>query len=108
VKEIGRVLDEAEGQLALLSDTDALGPQGAFVGMPEALSRAAVGLIRDSPSDAIHESTPRAALEGRNVFPDGRAIQGPVFSAPRERLLRRLPARRDTPRGGFLGSQFAL
>ena len=38
-----------------------------------------VGLARVACNDDIHDAAPRAAVEGRNVVPDRRLIQGRVF-----------------------------
>lgn len=35
-------------------------------------------MAREARSDAIHDATPRLAIEGREIVPDRRAIQGRV------------------------------
>ena len=46
-------------------------------------------LARVTRSDEIHDSTPRAAVEGREIVPDRSAIQGLVFH-PRHEICRRV------------------
>jgi hypothetical protein len=78
-QEIGRVLDEHDGRLALIDDAHEFGPERTLIGVSEALAGQAVWLARDARSDAIHEAAPRAAIEGRDIVPDRREIQGLLF-----------------------------
>ena len=43
-------------------------------------------LARETGSDAIHDSTPRAAVEGGKIRPHRRLIQGAFFHAARQYL----------------------
>lgn len=48
-----------------------------MIGVAEPLSRGAVGLARQARNDCIHDSAPRASVEGGEVRPDRRVIQAP-------------------------------
>ncbi len=73
------VLTEDEPGAGLGGDAGDVGPQVAGVIDAEALAGVAEGLTRVACSEDIHCSTPRAAVEGGNVSPDRRRIQGSVF-----------------------------
>jgi hypothetical protein len=79
LEKSGDVLDEYERGLALANDPDELRPERALVGVPFALARARVRLAGDARHDEIHASTPRASVEGGEIIPERRAIQGRVL-----------------------------
>ena len=56
-------------------------PEPPLVVLGFSLAGEADGLAREPGSDAIHDATPRAAVEGSKVRPDRRFIQGLVFHA---------------------------
>ena len=64
-----------------------MGPECSVVGVSFPVARNAVGLARDARSDEIHDSTPRAAVEGGKVAPNRRLAQGLVFHPRQERGL---------------------
>ena len=76
---MGDVLEEDEGWLDLADDAGDMRPEVARVVGAPALARDRERLARIACSDDIHRTTPRAAIEGGNVVPDRRAIQGRVF-----------------------------
>lgn len=85
------VLEEGEGGSALVDDPSHFGPEVALVGFSSPLAGEAEGLARVARSDEIHDSTPRAAIEGSQIVGDRSAIQ-----------LRRLHPRHEDGRGeGF-------
>ena len=76
---MGDVLDEHEGRLGLADDAGDMRPEVPRVVGTPALVRNAERLARITRSDDVHRAAPRAAVEGSNVVPDRRAIQGRVF-----------------------------
>ena len=54
-------------------------PEPSDIILGESLAGDADGLTRESRNDAIHDATPRAAVEGCEIVPDRRAIHGLVF-----------------------------
>lgn len=76
---IGDVFEEHEPGLALSYDPGGIGPEVAGVLLPGSASRDAERLTRISHRDNIHDSVPRAAIEGLEIVPDRREIQGLVF-----------------------------
>jgi hypothetical protein len=56
-----------------------VGPEPPLVGLAELLSGDGPGLARESRSEAIHDSTQRAAVEVSKVKPDRRLIQSTRF-----------------------------
>jgi hypothetical protein len=76
---MGDVLEEDEGRLDLADDAGDMRPEVARVVGTPALARHAERLARIARSDDVHRAAPRAAVEGGNVVPDRRAIQGRVF-----------------------------
>jgi len=58
------VLEEAPSGLALLNDSSHRGPQVTRVLVTETLAGDAERLTGVTASDDIHDSTPRAAIEG--------------------------------------------
>lgn len=76
---MGDVLEEHEGRLDLADDAGDMRPEVArIVGTPE-LARDRERLARIARSDDVHRAAPRAAIEGSNVVPERRAIQGRIF-----------------------------
>lgn len=76
---MGDILEEDEGRLDLVDDPGNMGPEMARVVRAPALACDGERLARISRSDNVHRAAPRAAVEGSNVVPDRRAIQGRVF-----------------------------
>ena len=76
---MGDVLEEDEGRLGLGDDAGDMGPEVArIIGAP-ALAGDGERLARIARSDDVHRAAPWAAVEGSNIVPDRRAIQGRVF-----------------------------
>ena len=76
---MGDILEEDEGRFDLADDAGDMRPEVArIVGTP-ALARDGERLARIARSDDVHRAAPRAAVEGGNVVPDRRVIQGRVF-----------------------------
>lgn len=78
----GDVLEEAERRRDFFDDASHIGPEMAGIIRALATSGQAEGLAGVAASDEIHDSTPRAAIEGLEVVPDRSAIQG-RFAHPR-------------------------
>ena len=76
---MGDVLEEHEGRLDLADDAGDMRPEVAGVLRAPALARDGERLARIARSDDVHRAAPWAAVEGSNVVPDRRAIQGRVF-----------------------------
>lgn len=77
--EIWNILDEDQGRLALADDAREVPDEVSRVVASGASSCAGVGLTRDAASDEIHDSTPRASVEGGNVRPERRRSHGTRF-----------------------------
>lgn len=77
-KAPSHILEEGESRSGLANDSEALVPEVAVVGGPELLPGDAVGLTREAAKDEIHDATPRAAIEGSEVSPHRRCVQGAV------------------------------
>ncbi len=75
------VLEEDERGSALVDDPSHFGPEVALVAFAEALAGDAEGLARVARSDEIHDSTPRAAIEGSQIVGDRRAMDFGAASA---------------------------
>jgi hypothetical protein len=75
------VLDDDEAGLEGADEVGGVGPEVALVLDALLLASRAPGLTRDPPNDAIHDSTPRARIEGGEVAPDRCRIQPPFFHA---------------------------
>ena len=90
-KERADVFHEHEAGSNLANEASVLSPEPGLLAVEDPLAPAGVAdvLTRESASDVIHDATPRAAVEGRNVTPDRRRIQPPLFHA------------RDQDRGGI-------
>jgi len=76
---MGDIFEEDEGRFDLADDSCDMRPEVARVVRTLALARDAERLAWISRSDDVHRAAPRAAIEGSNVVPDRRAIQGRVF-----------------------------
>lgn len=76
---MGDILEEHEGRLDLADDAGDMRPEVPRVICAPALARDRERLARIARSDDVHRAAPRAAVEGGNVVPDRRAIQGRVF-----------------------------
>lgn len=76
---MGDVFEEHEGRLDLGDDAGDMRPKVARVVRPQPLARDGERLARIARSDDVHRAAPRAAVEGSNVVPDRRLIQGRVF-----------------------------
>jgi hypothetical protein len=76
---MGDVLEEHEGRLDLADDPRNVRPEVARIVRAPALARDGERLTRVARSDDVHRAAPRAAVEGGNVVPDRRRIQGRVF-----------------------------
>lgn len=66
----GDVLEEAPGGLAPSNNSSDIWPQVSLVSFAESVTSKGKGLAGVSASDAIHEATPRASIEGSQVTPD--------------------------------------
>ena len=76
---MGDILEEDEGRLDLADDAGDMGPEMARIIRTPALSRDGERLARIACSDNVHRAAPWAAIEGSNIVPDNRLIQGRVF-----------------------------
>jgi hypothetical protein len=76
---MGDILEEHEGRFDLADDAGDMRPEVARVLRAPALARDGERLARIARSDDVHCAAPRAAVEGGNVVPERRAIQGRVF-----------------------------
>jgi hypothetical protein len=83
------VLEKDPSRLNIANDADNERPDPPLVLGALPLSGGAPRLAREARSDAIHDSTPRAAVEGSKVVPDRSRSQGAFFHA------------RDQDRGGI-------
>jgi hypothetical protein len=79
------VLPENPSWVCLTDDAKHLAPEPASLSL-EASSLAGDGqvLAGAAASDAIHDSTPRLAVEGSNVVPDRSSTQGLLFHPSHE------------------------
>jgi hypothetical protein len=76
---MGDILEEDEGRLDLADDAGDMRPEVTRIFGAPAPARHAERLARIARSDDVHRAAPRAAVEGGNVVPDRRAIQGRVL-----------------------------
>ena len=76
---MGDILEEDELRFDLGDDAGDMRPEVARVVRAPAPARDGERLARIARSDDVHRAAPRAAVEGSNVVPDRRAIQGRVF-----------------------------
>ena len=76
---MGDILEEDEGRLDLADDAGDMRPEMAWVVRTPAFACDRERLARIARSDDVHRAAPWAAIEGGNVVPDRRLIQGRVF-----------------------------
>ena len=76
---MGDIFEEDEGRFDFADDAGDMRPEVARVCRPLALACDAKWLARIPRCNDVHRATPRAAIEGSNVVPDRRVIQGRVF-----------------------------
>ena len=76
---MGDILEEDEGRFDLADDAGDMRPEVARVVGAPAFARDGERLARIARSDDVHRAAPRTAVEGGNVVPERRAIQGRVF-----------------------------
>lgn len=77
-KAASHVLEEGESTSGVANDSETIGPEVALVLGPELFPGDAVGLTREAAKDEIHCATPRCAVEGSEVSPNRRDVQGTV------------------------------
>lgn len=75
-KVVSHVLEEAPIWAALIDDSEDVRPEVPRVVGAAPLAGDAERLARVAANDAIHDSTPRAAVEGSEIRPNRRIIQG--------------------------------
>ena len=76
---MGDILKEDEGRFDFADDAGDMGPEVAWILGTEPSARDRERLARIARSDDVHRAAPRAAVEGSNIVPDNRLIQGRVF-----------------------------
>ena len=76
---MGDILEEDERRFDLADDAGDMRPEVAWVIRAPAFARDGERLARIARSDDVHRAAPQAAVEGGNVVPDRRVIQGRVF-----------------------------
>ncbi len=76
---MGDILEKDEGRLDLADDAGDMRPEMAWILGTEPSTRDRERLARIARSDDIHRAAPRAAVEGSNIVPDNRLIQGRIF-----------------------------
>lgn len=77
----GDVLEEASSGPDFVDKAGNIRPQVAGIGSPGAATGCTEWLTRVAANDAIHDSTPRSAVEGSQISENRRFIQGTVFHA---------------------------
>jgi hypothetical protein len=73
------IFEEAKRRLDLAHDASDVWPEMPRVFVAELFSGDAEGLAGIAAMDDIHDATPRFAVEGANIVPDRRLIQGFIF-----------------------------
>ena len=76
---MGDILEEDEGRFDFADDAGDMGPEVARIVRTSALARDRKWLARIARSDDVHRAAPRAAIEGSNIVPDRRWVQGRIF-----------------------------
>jgi hypothetical protein len=71
----GDVLAKSESWSALSDDSGNFGPEVARIALTASLTGEGEGLAGISRCEDIHDSTPRAAVEGSEVTPDRSLVQ---------------------------------
>lgn len=69
------ILAEEQSRTNLFDDSQNVGPQVTLITGAEPSPSRRVGRARPARNDAIHDATPRAAVEGGEIRPDRRVIQ---------------------------------
>lgn len=80
----GDVLEEAPGGLALSKNSSDIWPEVTLVVFAAAMAGEAEWLAGVAASDAIHEATPWASVEGAQVTPDRRRSQATLLHLRRQ------------------------
>lgn len=78
---VGDVLETDEARCELLDESRDVGPEVSLVFVGALLAGDAERLARVAASDAIHEASPWACIEGLEVAPDRSVIQSPFAHA---------------------------
>lgn len=73
------ILEEHPARPALHDNPADMGPEVAWVAVPEPSPRSRERLARISRSEDVHASAPASAAEGGNVVPDRSSIQGLIL-----------------------------
>jgi hypothetical protein len=76
---MGDVLEEDEGRLDLADDARDVRPEVTRVFRATSPASDAKWLTREASAHDVHRAAPRAAVEGADVAPDRRSIQGRVL-----------------------------
>lgn len=84
-EDSSHVLQEDVAGSYFAKDSSDIFPEPSLVGRAASLSGIAEWLTGESGRDDIHLAAPRAAIEGLEVVPDRRSIQGLVFHPRHER-----------------------
>lgn len=103
--ESAHVFDEDPGGVALSDDPEGVGPEMARVIFPRALSGDAPRLAGDAARYAIHDATPRSAVEGSYVRPHRRRIKASLFHPLRQDEDRRCFVFHATNRASLSNSE---
>ena len=82
----GHIFKQDVGWRAVADNTDCVGPHVAGVVRAELLSGDGERLAREPGSDDIHAATPRAAVEGSYIIPEGKGHEEAIFLVPKEDL----------------------
>jgi hypothetical protein len=82
---MGDVFEEHEGRFDLADDPGDMRPEMAGILGTETLPRQGERLARISRREDVHCAAPRAAVEGGNVVPHRRVIQGRIFHPRHEK-----------------------
>ena len=79
MKEAWDVFQEDVARSHVANDSHNAAPDPSFVVDAFLASGLRPRLARESRNDAIHDSTPRLAVEASNISPDRRVIQATIF-----------------------------
>jgi hypothetical protein len=82
-EDAGDVFEEQPAGSALPDDPPEVGPQVAVVALEQTTAGERVPLARDAANDAIHDATPRSAIEGSGIRPSSRCIHAFLIHARR-------------------------
>lgn len=88
VDVISDILEEADPRSDLVNDPGDVGPEVAHVVCPGALASQREGLAGVAAREDIHNSAPRAAVEGFEITPNRRVIQGFLLYARHQESCR--------------------